>query len=202
MSTTDNYVFKFEKKLLFSIMLILFFSTTQAQYSRKSFRIDMGLGLSYPTNAIPNGFGIGILSAIEPKYDINRFSIGSRIGFNVLRSSPNNEQLAENQTDKFDMNLLLVGDFHFTTSKFRPFIGIGTGIYILAATPGYDITSESGTWNNYGAKLGSMIRAGFDVSHVRVSVQYDIIGNKYHNSYGNINFNYISMSVYGYIGGK
>jgi len=164
----------------------------------KVFKIDASFGVSYPKNVIPNGFGLGVLTAIEPKLDIHCFSIGTRVGFNILRASPDVNYLAENQIDKFDMSLLATGDWYLTKGKFRPFIGVGTGLFLLSATPGYDITSESGDWKNYGSKFGGLVRCGIEMPYVRISLYYTCVGGKEKNSYGDINFDYISITVSGW----
>ncbi len=180
------------------ILLFPFFLFAQEKSEIHPYRLNIEFGLSYPTNVIPNGFGLGVLAAIEPKYDINKFSLGMRVGVNILRASPDAEFLAENQIDKFDANFLLTGDYHILNGKFKPFIGTGIGLYLLSATSGYDITSEKGEWKSYGAKFGGLIRSGIEISHFRMFLQYNLIGSKSKQSYGNINFDYFSINFSGW----
>ena len=161
-------------------------------------KIDASFGLSYPKDAIPNGFGIGVLTAIEPKKDINNFSVGTRVGLNILRSTPDWDFVSKNLIDKFDVSLLLTGDYYLTKGRFRPFLGIGTGLFLLSATEGYDITSENGKWKSYGVKFGGLARCGIEMPYVRVSFCYNYIGGKEKSSYGHINFDYISVTVSGW----
>ena len=182
-----------------SIVLILSLHIMPLPAQPKCIKIDASFGLSYPKNVIPNGFGLGVLTAIEPKFDIHYFSVGTRVGFNILRASPNVNFLAENQIDKFDMSLLLTGDCYLTKGKFRPFIGIGAGLFLLSATSGYDITSESGNWKSYGAKFGGLGRCGIEMPYVRISLCYTYVGGMKKNSYGYINFDYISLTVSGWV---
>lgn len=136
--------------LKYFVTLILALLTASLLGQTKSFKIDASLGFSYPKDVIPDGFGLGILTAIEPKFDINKFSLGTRVGFNILRSSYDVNYLADDQIDKFDISILLTGDYYLKKGKFRPFLGIGTGVFFLSVTPGYDITSEKGEWKSYG----------------------------------------------------
>ena len=191
----QHFIKHFTFRCIITMMFMLYIVALSAQ--TKDFKIDASFGLSYPKDIIPNGFGLGVQTAIEPKFDINKFSVGTRVGFNILRAAPDVNFLAENQIDKFDVSLLLTGDYYLTKGRFRPFIGTGTGFFLLSATQGYDITSESGNWKSYGCKFGGLARCGIEMPYVRISFYYTHVGGREKNSYGNINFDYISITVSG-----
>ena len=66
---------------------------------------------------------------------------------------------------------LVTGDYYFTSSKARPFAGAGLGIYSLAAAS----TEDEGASVSSGSKFGEMIRAGVELSHFRVGLEYNIV---------------------------
>jgi outer membrane protein X len=70
---------------------------------------------------------------------------------------------------------------------FRPFAGLGFGIYSLASISGTassDGTSStsSGEVSASGAKFGFYPRFGFDAGHFTLNIEYNVIG-KSTNSY-------------------
>jgi hypothetical protein len=203
------------------ILTTLLFSVSyaaQAQYTYKPFRIDVGTGLSFPVT----NFGIGILGSIEPQYAIDQFAIGVRIELHALG------QMSEEYTSltKYNSATLLTCDYHFSSDTYRPFVGVGIGAYTLAANiyvnsstytaPSYnDYTDGELIYNDYistynvynydrrlffGQNVGAMLRAGFDLPHLRCAVQYNIVGSGKKDDV-KMNFNYLSINVAVGIGG-
>ncbi|MDR1416829.1 MAG: hypothetical protein LBJ57_05375 [Prevotellaceae bacterium] len=190
------------KTVILATFLCLASHAARAQYTYNPFRIDVGAGLSFPVN----NFGIGILGSIEPKYAIGQFSVGAHVELHVLGSS------TEEYTSisKYNNALLLTGDYHFTSDVYRPFVGLGVGSYLLAATvhsgsdydysEQYPSNSYSERYILFGQNVGIMLRAGCDLPHVRGVVQYNFVrsGKKDNVS---VNFDYLSVGIAVSIGG-
>ncbi len=201
------------KKQLLALIVFLFSVSyaAQAQYTYEPFRVDVGGGFSATAWS---AIGVGFLANIEPKYEIKNFSFGTRLGINhMLQITYENGDFIM----PFNFNWLGTFDYHFTSGKARPFVGCGLGIYVLSS---YIDTSDyvdhddyyndyydygySG-WDSYGAKFGGMIRGGIDVKHLRLALEYNIIGrseiyvgNGYHYD---VRFNYLGICISGIIGG-
>ena len=161
------------KKISFSILLLAsaFFAKAQdAEF--KPFKVDVSLGY-----AIPGGEGAkgGVLFVIEPKYAvIPNVSVGLRLESAIMargRVTANGE--AADVDVKAAGSYLLTGDYYFTSTTVRPFAGLGLGIYSLASASTNDGGNTAAV--SAGSKFGEMVRAGVEISHFRVGVEYNIV---------------------------
>lgn len=164
-----------KKSLLLAVAFMSFFMA-EAQYGSdrvfNPWKIDVSLG-----GAIPADGGGGGLFAAEPKYAVgDQFWIGLRLEEAVMgRSYPNGDGTNSTKISGSG-SYALTGDFYFTTDEFRPFIGVGGGVYSLASAS-VDNNSGSSTTIQAATKLGAVIRAGFEVGHFRMGVEYNLVGN-------------------------
>ena len=144
-----------------------------AQDDLKPFKCDVSLGY-----AIPGGSGSkgGILFVVEPKYAvIPNVAVGLRMeGAMVARFGGSYDMYGDPQdvSIKFSSSYLATGDYYITNNyKMRPFVGAGAGVFLLAG-----IESNSSSDNvSSGSKFGGMVRAGIEISHFRVGVEYNIV---------------------------
>src|SRR5215207_7524845 len=157
---------------IFILSSIVSLSAKSQESDLKPFKVDVSLGY-----AIPGGSGAkgGVLFAVEPKYAIMSIvSLGLRMeGAVVARFSGYDENGdAMNASVKASGSYLLTGDYYFTDNySFRPFAGGGAGIFSMATA---EVNSNSGEVSG-GTKFGGMIRAGFELSHFRLGLEYNII---------------------------
>ncbi|HET9825207.1 MAG TPA: hypothetical protein VFP87_07735, partial [Chitinophagaceae bacterium] len=94
---------------------------------------------------------------------------------------------------------LATGDYYFMNDyAFRPFAGAGMGLYRIAG-----VQVNSGTEGaSATSKFGGMIRAGVELSHLRVGVEYNIVPSTTFQGY-DMNGNPATLtSKNGYIGLK
>jgi len=151
---------------------ILSFSSNSQESEYKPFKVDVSLGY-----AIPGGEGAkgGILFAVEPKYAvISNLSVGLRMeGAIVARFSGYDENgNVMDASVKAAGSYLATGDYYFNTgSSFRPFTGAGAGIFSIASA---EVNSTSGEVSA-GSKFGGMVRGGFELSHFRFGIEYNIV---------------------------
>ena len=158
------------KKIVLSFLLLATVAIANAQYEFKPFKVDVSLGY-----AIPGGEGAkgGVLFVVEPKYAvIPEVSVGLRIEAAIMArgradASGNNSEVDVKAAGSY----LATGDYYFTSSTVRPFAGAGLGIYSLAAAS----TEDNGASVSSGSKFGQMVRAGVELSHFRVGVEYNIV---------------------------
>lgn len=159
-----------------SLLVIAFFILSFSGYSQstlyKPFEVDLGIVLAFPTN---DDLKIGFGGYIEPKYNIHdNIALGAKLEFVAIAS----RVLAEIDGDMVDISvagvrsLIATGDYYFTTEVFRPFIGIGGGIFILG-----DINYENDVLSSehIGNHFGFVPRAGIVAGHFRLAVEYNII---------------------------
>ncbi len=158
------------KKIVLSFLLLAAVAIANAQYEFKPFKVDVSLGY-----AIPGGEGAkgGVLFVIEPKYAvIPSVSLGLRLETAIMARGRTD---ASGTNTEFDVkaagSYLVTGDYYFTSSKARPFAGAGLGLYSLAAAS----TEDEGASVSSGSKFGQMIRAGVELSHFRVGLEYNIV---------------------------
>jgi hypothetical protein len=196
------------KKPLLTTVVLLSVLFLHAQYDEsplKAFKLDFSLGGAIPQGAGSKGGG---LFAIEPKYAIvDQFNVGLRIEIAVMaRAFPYSDGTYSSTNVSVSGSDLATGDFYFTTTTFRPFIGAGGGLYRLASASIDDNGYSTDVASAY--KLGAMIRAGFEVGHFRLAVEYNFVGNsavQVTDNYGNLysstaNNSYLGIKLGGWVG--
>ena len=160
--------------LVLTLGAVLSLSAMAQESDLKPFKCDVSLGY-----AIPGGSGSkgGILFVVEPKYGFmnNRLFGGFRMeGAMVARFGGTYDMYGDPQdiSIKFSSSYLLTGDYYFTDNyKFRPFAGVGGGVFILAGIESNSNSDELST----GTKFGGMVRAGIELSHFRLGFEYNLV---------------------------
>ena len=185
------------KKIVLSFLFLASVAIANAQNEFKPFKVDVSLGY-----AIPGGTGSkgGVLFVVEPKYAvIPSVSVGLRMEAAIMARGRTDANGTNVEADvKAAGSYLVTGDYYFTSSTVRPFAGAGLGIYSLAAAT----TENNGASVSGGSKFGEMIRAGVELSHFRVGVEYNIVP-KTTMEYVNVNGVKTTSSMKnGYIGIK
>jgi hypothetical protein len=162
--------------LVLALGTIISLSTIAQESDLKPFKCDISLGY-----AIPGGSGSkgGIIFVVEPKYGVlnNKLSLGLRMeGALVARVGSSYDEYG-NPSDisvKLSSSYLATGDYYFTDNyKFRPFAGVGGGVFFIAGIE----ANQSQEGVSQGAKFGGMFRAGMEISHFRVGVEYNLVPN-------------------------
>ena len=149
-------------------------STTESIF--KPFKVDVAFG-----GAIPSGSGAkgGVLFAIEPKYAVmDQLAVGLRMEAALTARGFVSSDGESAQADvKASSSYLATGDYYFSNNTFRPFAGVGAGIFRLAAAK-FD-NGEGGSDELFASssKFGGMVRAGFELSHFRLGIEYNLISS-------------------------
>jgi hypothetical protein len=143
-----------------------------AQSNLKPFKLDMSVGYAIPAGQGAKG---GVLFVIEPKYAvIPSLSLGLRLeGVVIARFSGFDPEGNPNTVNvEAQGSYVATGDYYFTNNyAVRPFAGGGMGLYRIA---GVEVTS--GTEGvSASSKFGGMIRAGVELSHFRMGIEYNIV---------------------------
>jgi len=167
------------KKLLIAGLALFFFSTVvNAQFvshNFKPFRVDVMTAWAVPQGPGAKG---GVAFSLEPRYSIiDKISVGLRMeaaltarGWTSADGSSASADIAASGS------YLATSDYYYTNKFFRAFSGVGTGIYTLASAS-VGASSQNGTLSlGGGSKFGGMVRSGFELSHFRFAVEYNLIG--------------------------
>ncbi|HXB06014.1 MAG TPA: hypothetical protein VNW04_02830 [Puia sp.] len=163
------------KKILLAGFSLLCLTTAINAQNFKPFRVDVMSGY-----AIQGGSGAkgGVALSLEPRYSLmDKISVGLRIEAAITARgwvSPDGSSVSANVAASG--SYLATGDYYYTNRFFRPFSGIGTGVYSLASAS-VDASSQNGSVAiSGGTKFGGMIRSGFDLGHFRFAAEYNLIG--------------------------
>ncbi|RYY55229.1 MAG: hypothetical protein EOO09_11430 [Chitinophagaceae bacterium] len=163
----------------------------------KPFKVDLSLGY-----AIPGGSGAksGVLFAIEPKYAVNEIvTLGLRMEAAVVARGYSGWDDSDGEVDvKASGSYVLTGDHYFSSNySFRPFAGVGAGIYTIAAASVSD--GGDAVAGEASSKFGGLFRAGFEAGHFRVGAEYNLVPS---SKLQDINGGGTITSKNGYIGIK
>ena len=163
------------KKLFTCFLLITIFQFAKAQNDGentfKKFKVDLSLGYAVPQGSATKG---GVIVVIEPKYAVMpELSVGIRMETAALASI---DASGNSGNVRVLGSYLATGDYYFSNNKFRPFGGIGAGLYNSASA-----TFSQGTSTVYipaTSQFGVMARAGFEYGHLRLGVEYNFLKQK------------------------
>lgn len=173
------------KKFTFVFALVLLVSTFAFAQEYKKFKVGIGLGYAM---AGGNGSSGGVLFAIEPAYRLqDNLSIGLRMESALItrgfsESVPSGVSLDVAGIGSYTLN----GQYYFGSSSFRPFLGAGLGLYSLAAVT---VSGSTGSVAASESKFGFYPRAGFDLGHFNVTLDYNLVpstavtGGEFKNNY-------------------
>lgn len=185
------------KKLVSSIlMLTAMVVIANAQSTTfKPFKVDFAIGYAIPSGGGQGAKG-GVLFAIEPKYAINdNITVGLRgEGAVMVRVSSDQSGSVNSADAKAAGSYLLTGDYYFNTNSFRPFAGVGAGLFSTAAAS-VDVNGNVAE-GAAALKFGATPRVGFEFGHFRMAVEYNVVGKT-----GTINNSYLGIKLGFFAGG-
>jgi hypothetical protein len=173
-------------KALFTYsFLCLFTLQTHAQtLNYNPFKVDVTTGIGASKHAI--GFGL----AFEPKYNFsNNFSAGLRWETAQMYSAFNvsDGTTRTSGPDGWVNSFAFTGEFYAWQDLIRPFIGGGTGLYLA----NFDVADGKST----SAKIGFLLRSGFQIGHLRLVAEHNFIPDN------TFNLNYYNLKIGGTFGG-
>jgi len=162
------------KKVFLALCMLVAVSASAQEF--KPFKVNLSLGFAKPLGVGASG---GVLFGIEPKYGLNdNIDLGVRLesalvarGVTVMGESATGDVAGISSA-------VLTGNYLLSTGNFRPFIGLGLGLFNVASAG--VITVDNGQTNenvsfSAATKLGAMVRAGFKAGHFVVGVEYNAI---------------------------
>jgi outer membrane protein W len=165
------------KKIL-TVGIILFSMTNLVKAQTfEPFKVDIAAGAAIPSGTGSKG---GVLFAVEPKYAVmDQISVGLRLEAAITaRGAVASDGSSASGKVAASSSYVATGDYYFNNNTFRPFAGIGAGIYSLASAD-FDTNDQGGDVSGIASatKFGGLIRAGFELKHFRLGVEYNLIGS-------------------------
>ena len=168
------------KNKILLVVFTLLLQTLQAQIENRIIvGVDFGAALASD---------LGVLMAIEPKYNINgNNSIGLRLGVafvlgrNIEESQNSQYTIEEGFTFHKVSSLVATFDRYLRkeSSGIQPFLGGGIGYYMLSKL--HQITIEDSSSGDLVSstkikdKIGILTRGGFELGKFRLGFEYNII---------------------------
>jgi outer membrane protein W len=172
------------RKLIVCLLAIVLTLVVSAQSNDSSsrrfkpFKVTIAAGYASPKHMDGTyQYSGGALFSIEPQYAIiDPLSIGIRVEAALTGHLNNSTGGSDNSSGTADLSYLLTLNYYFTNTGFRPFIGGGTGIYTTATIDSSTTNSSVGNIPRT-SQFGSMIRAGFEIGHLRLAAEYNFVAN-------------------------
>jgi hypothetical protein len=170
---------KIMKKIFLAAIIIATGVVVNAQSKSKeykAFKVNIGLGYAIPATKTAGGTSGGAAFSLEPQYRINNtINVGLRIEGAAIGS-------VNTGSGNADVSVLSSytgsGEYYFKPSGFRPFAGVGAGIYTMAkANVSASTTTTTPTITAAGSQFGFYPRLGFETGHFRVTGEYNFVGN-------------------------
>lgn len=157
------------KRILTIALGLLAFGATAQDF--KPFKVNASIGYAKPIGA---GSGGGVLVSIEPKYGLNdQIDVGLRIEGALMGRVVEVAGLATDTELKFAGSYVLTGTYMLTTTDFRPYVGVGAGLF---STGGLSFSESSSNVGGEAArKLGVMGRVGFKYGHFNLGIEYNYV---------------------------
>ncbi|OIN57914.1 outer membrane beta-barrel protein [Arsenicibacter rosenii] len=165
-------------KKLFALLLTCAAISSASAQDFQPFKWNLSLGYARPTGA---GAGGGLLVSTEPKYGLNdQIDIGLRAEFALMAKAVTINGQQTSGELKGAGSYVLTGTYLLTTTNFRPYVGVGAGLYTVAGTSftyddGNQSTNTSDVAVEASRKLGLMGRVGFKAGHFNMGVEYNYV---------------------------
>ena len=183
-----------------SVLFFTWFAVSHAysqydqDYAREFKPFKVGIGVGYAVPGAGEGAGGGFLAFLEPAYRAtDQVAVGLRLeGAFMVRG-------VEGVTDqdvKGDASSVasysLNSQYYFNNNNVRPFVGVGFGLFSLAAAKFNTASGNDPGLNDVGAetRFGFYPRIGLDAGHFNLVLDYNVVpptdvpgGGEIKNSY-------------------
>jgi outer membrane protein W len=153
------------------------YSTSNSTREFRPFKVNVGVGYAVPGKG--TGAGGGVLFFVEPAYRAgDQVAIGLRLESAIMVRGVKGVDDDDVKGDaNSNMSYTLNTQYYFTKNNVRPFIGIGGGLYSLAAMKFNTASNNDPGANDVGAEtvFGFYPRIGLDAGHFNLTLDYNFI---------------------------
>lgn len=191
------------KKYWTLCFLMISFSATVAQ-EFKPFKVGIGLGFAIPGTG--EGAGGGALMYLEPAYRASDVVlVGLRLESAIITRGIKGVGQDDISGDaSTNVSYTLNAQYYFNDHYVRPFVGAGFGLFSLASVE-FNTASNNNSINanEIGAetRFGFYPRAGLDVGHFNLTLDYNIVPSTDIPGGGEVKNNYLGIRAGFSIGG-
>lgn len=181
-----------------STVLLLIVITTVGAVAQEynAFRVGVGLGYAMASGKGAKG---GALFYLEPGYRVtDQILANFRLEGAVVARGFANKTAVEMDVAAIS-SYTLNGQYYFNNNCFRPFVGLGFGMFSLAASD-ISVDTQQGSASteiDAESKFGFYPRLGFDTGHFTLSIDYNLIPETREV----IKNSYIGIRIGGFFGG-
>ncbi len=166
-----------KKHVWVAVLMLCAFSAAAQEY--KPVKVGLGLGYASPAGEGSKG---GVLLYLEPAYRINdQIAVGLRLELAAMArvavvgdASGGSADAEVSANGSYTLN----GQYYFLNGTFRPYAGLGVGLFSMASATVSSSTSGSGSASTEVSgdqKIGFYPRLGFDLGHFSMNLEYNII---------------------------
>jgi hypothetical protein len=158
------------KKLTLLICMLTVACVFAHAQEYKKFKVGLGVGYA---SASGSGASGGLLWYMEPAYRISdQLLVGLRIEGAVITRGASDD-LGDLELDIAGISSYTInGQYYFNNNSFRPFVGLGIGMFSMAAVK---IDASASAAAAAETKFGLYPRVGFDYGHFNMSFDYNLI---------------------------
>ncbi|GAB3919704.1 outer membrane beta-barrel protein [Larkinella terrae] len=166
------------KSLLLAFFALMTLSASAQDF--KPFKVNVSLGFARPAGS---GAAGGLLVSLEPKYGLmDNLDLGLRIELAAMARSISVNNQNGDVSAKGMGSYLLTGTYYLSKNNFRPYVGLGAGLYSIAGTTVTVVNGQvQDDHDDYKVeasnKFGVMARVGFKAGHFNLGVEYNIVPN-------------------------
>ena len=173
------------KSVFFAVFVFVTFSATAQDF--KPFKVNLSLGYAKPAGSGASG---GALFSLEPKYGLSdNLDLGLRFELAAMAQSISVNNQNGDVSVKGMGSYLLTGTYYLSKKNFRPYVGLGAGLYTIAGTTVTVVDGQvDDDFEDYqveaSRKFGVMARVGFKAGHFNLGVEYNIVPNSKSDIFG------------------
>ena len=157
-----------KKALLLIVFVVVGLSANAQEF--KPFKVGLGLGY-----AIPADGGGGIAVYLEPGYRISDvFLLNLRLESAAMAKVVGDQEASVSASGSYTLN----GQYYLSNNDFRPFVGLGAGLFSNATVSVSVDVDGVGTVSadfDPSSSIGFYPRIGFDYGHFNFIFDYNLI---------------------------
>lgn len=189
------------KKSLMLYLLLMLVAIGSFAQEFKPFKVGLGLGYAVP--GAGEGAGGGALIYLEPAYRAtDLISIGLRLESAIIArgiEGTSNSEVAGDASS--NVSYTLNGQYYFNDNYVRPFVGLGVGLFSLAAVEFNTAVSPGADDIGAETRFGFYPRLGLDIGHFNITLDYNIVPKSDVPGGGEVKNNYFGIKAGFSIGG-
>lgn len=184
------------KKITSVLCFIVLASVAVHAQDFKKFRVGVGGGYAMPGGEGAKG---GLCVYLEPGYRVNdAMIVGLRMESAIIVRGFSGSTASTSLDIAGIGSYTINGQYYFSNEGFRPFAGLGLGLYSLAAVKA---DGTGGAVAAADSQFGFYPRVGFDAGHFTMQLEYNLVPATKVDGGGEVKNSYLGIKIGGFFGG-